>query len=501
MLEIINRYIHGYVSIPVILACREKGFFDLLQKKKLLSSKDLSRLLKANEGHLAVALHMFESLKWVQKNDKGLYKLTLDSDIYKFIQSIPADILSLYKIPVSLLLKKDPYRKILKQWLSQIPEYTANIVPLLGDFLQGVVLVPLFLALKKDYFLKTESLQKPVLLEGLPADLSQLIFTFFINKEWAELQEDNRVFLTAVGRSLIERAFNMATAASYAPMLRNISEVLYDNPKKVFGRNKEGHELHVDRTLNVLASGFQHERYFADVEDIIVSVFNQLPFESQPNYVIDMGCGDGSFLKKIYEVICTKSARGKILQQYPLYMIGIDYNQKSLEATENTLKDIPYYTLRGDIADPERLMKDLKALGIQDPENSLHVRSFLDHDRPFHLPESKDKADERSRISYQNAYVDKEGKAIAPNIAVQSLVEHLARWSSIITKHGLIILEVHSLNPQIVSTYLDENESFHFDALQAFSSQFLVEAGVFLEAAAEAGLFSKHQFSKRYPQI
>jgi hypothetical protein len=29
MLEIINRYAHGYVGIPVIVACQEKGFFDL----------------------------------------------------------------------------------------------------------------------------------------------------------------------------------------------------------------------------------------------------------------------------------------------------------------------------------------------------------------------------------------------------------------------------------------------------------------------------------------
>jgi len=75
-----------------------------------------------------------------------------------------------------------------------------------------------------------------------------------------------------------------------------------------------------------------------------------------------MGCGDGSFLKKIYELICTKSARGKVLEQYPVYMIGVDYNQKSLDATEVTLKHIPHYTLQGDIADPERLMKDLKSL-------------------------------------------------------------------------------------------------------------------------------------------
>jgi len=33
MLDIMNRYIHGYVAIPVILACREKGFLRFCKKR------------------------------------------------------------------------------------------------------------------------------------------------------------------------------------------------------------------------------------------------------------------------------------------------------------------------------------------------------------------------------------------------------------------------------------------------------------------------------------
>ena len=33
MLELINRYTHGYVAVPVILACEKKGFFQLLKER------------------------------------------------------------------------------------------------------------------------------------------------------------------------------------------------------------------------------------------------------------------------------------------------------------------------------------------------------------------------------------------------------------------------------------------------------------------------------------
>jgi acyl carrier protein len=82
---------------------------------------------------------------------------------------------------------------------------------------------------------------------------------------------------------------------------------------------------------------------------------------------------------------------------------------------------------------------------------------------------------------------------------VQSLAEHLERWASISTKHGLIILEVHCLEPDVISTFLDKSESLHFDAYHAFSRQHLVEADVFLAAAAEAGLFPKSEFFRKYP--
>jgi acyl transferase domain-containing protein/acyl carrier protein/GNAT superfamily N-acetyltransferase len=283
-------------------------------------------------------------------------------------------------------------------------------------------------------------------------------------------------------------------------MLRHMPEVLFGSHQAVFQRGEFGGESHIDRTLNVLGSGFQHNKYFIQVDEIILSIFNRLPFAEQPKYVADMGCGDGSLLKRVYETVRDKSARGKVLEQYPLTLLGIDYNQESLAETARTLYELPHRVLHGDIGDPEQMIMDLADHGINDPENILHIRSFLDHDRPYIPPANLSAVEDRAHLRYHGVYVDGEGRAIPAATMVQSLSEHLHRWASVTGKYGLMILEVHCLEPATVRAFLDQSESLHFDACQGFSMQHLMEADVFLMAAAEAGLFARAEFAKYYPK-
>ena len=71
-------------------------------------------------------------------------------------------------------------------------------------------------------------------------------------------------------------------------------------------------EEHVDRQLNVLGSGLQHQVFFRAME-ALQGLFEG-PLERQPRYVADMGCGDGSLLKEIYQVV-KKSKRGRHLEE------------------------------------------------------------------------------------------------------------------------------------------------------------------------------------------
>ncbi|RCJ24917.1 hypothetical protein A6S26_17070, partial [Nostoc sp. ATCC 43529] len=494
MLDLINRYAHGFVAIPVILACRDKGLFELLQYKAL-TLEQLLQQLEANSGYLQVALRLLESLGWLERTQTGAYALT---DKAAIRQQIPSDILKLYQLPIESYLEQGQPIKLLQEWVDRCRQRWHIDDSLLADFCDGVLLVPILLALRGNQALMDRVRKQVPSFAQLKTSVGEELKELFVSKELAH-QQGEEISLTAVGRFLLERALNLGVTASYKPMLASMPLVLFGNAEAVFSREATGHEKHVDRTLNVIASGFQHEKFFADVDRIILSIFNRQPIEDQPKYIVDMGCGDGTFLKRVYEVIRSQSLRGQVLEQYPIQMIGVDFNEKALEATTLNLAGIPHLVLPGDIGNPAQLIADLKALGINF-EDILHIRSFLDHDRPFIPPSDGSRIQARSVIPYDCISVDAQRRPIPNHVAVQSLVEHLERWAAVVNRHGLILLEVHSLAPNVVSSFLDKSENLHFDACQAFSGQHLVEAHVFVMAAAEAGLFTKPEFFKRYPK-
>ncbi len=182
-------------------------------------------------------------------------------------------------------------------------------------------------------------------------------------------------------------------------------------------------------------------------------------------------------------------------------MIGIDYNQAALEETAKTLAKVPHVLVRGDVGNPAGLIEDLKSLGIDDPDLILHVRSFLDHDRPSRLSLDVENAQNWQHAADDCVAVDDEGRVVAPSAVFQSLVEHLRRWADVAGKHGLAIFEVHSLAPDVARRFIDQAESLHFDAYHGFSGQHLVQAGVYLLAAAAAGLFPRLPYAGRYPRL
>ena len=353
--------------------------------------------------------------------------------------------------------------------------------PLLADFLDGLLTVPLAIAMG-------------------PGQLTahECVRDWFLRHEWAVKVAGN-VELTAAGRYLLDHVRNAGTVLSYAPMLLRLRELIFGSPRTVFAEDDDGRETHVERTLNVESCGLQHEKFFAGADEIIIEIFNCEPLERQPRYVVDMGCGDGSMLRRIFEVVRGRTARGRALEAYPLTMVGADYTEASLEAAARTLSaaGIPHFTLRGDIGEPARLMADLKARGVENPEQVLHVRSFLDHNRPYRAPTDRS----REQQLLDGVFVDEDGACIDPADMQRSLVEHLRRWAQAVSSHGLLLLEVHCLPPWCVERYLDRSESLHFDAYHGFSRQYPVTADAFLLAASEAGLFPRREHFRRYPQF
>ena len=67
-------------------------------------------------------------------------------------------------------------------------------------------------------------------------------------------------------------------------MLRQLDAVLFGDVADVFTHDDEGHEAHVDRTMNVIASGFMHSKFFDDMMSVHVHyTFDELPLDQQPS--------------------------------------------------------------------------------------------------------------------------------------------------------------------------------------------------------------------------
>ena len=100
MLELYDPNAHGFVAIPVILACREPRLFELLREP--MTPRELASRLGALiiVGHLQVALRLLHSSDSLEPNERGEYCLTKRAHF----DELPSDILSLYEWNMSAYL-------------------------------------------------------------------------------------------------------------------------------------------------------------------------------------------------------------------------------------------------------------------------------------------------------------------------------------------------------------------------------------------------------------
>ena len=74
MISILNRYMHGYVVIPITLTFIKHDIF-----KKLSSLTSLPEIIsqtRANSGHFKIAIRMYESLGWMKKITDDRYEIS-----------------------------------------------------------------------------------------------------------------------------------------------------------------------------------------------------------------------------------------------------------------------------------------------------------------------------------------------------------------------------------------------------------------------------------------
>jgi len=482
-------HLRGIVLAPVVCALTDRGVF---------TAGHVNESTRANRGYFNVALRLLASEGWLHENTltpAGAQAIRMAQPFYRDVVSF---------IPMALFLEDFlfgrsqggflPMLQVLVEkaragWDSALP---AEI----RGHLDGMLIGPAMVALaRKGIFDRLA--QGPAELEQLEGNHSCLatLFDLLSIPGWIA-RNDNLITLTETGAYAASIAHAYGVTVSYLPMLSVINTLLFGNPR-IPRADENGVELLINRAMNVWGAGGAHRSYFDKADEIIVEIFDR-PLELQPSGICDVGCGDGTFLTHLYRVIRERTARGKALDRYPLLVVGADFNKVSRRVAKQNLKraQIPdHHVIHGDINRPSLLANDLELLGV-DIHDLLHVRSFLDHNRAWLPPAGYVRGTRNARSTGAFAHL---GDEIAPDELEENLVRHLRRWAPYAGRFGLLLVELHTIAPSLAAAHPDATPAVAYDGTHGFSDQYLVELGVFLDCAREAGLHADPRFAAKYP--
>jgi hypothetical protein len=505
-------HLDGIVTAPVAFALHKKGVLAHLLEEGKASLEALTSRFNANEGYLNVALRVLCSQGWLEQDllpDRVSYRTNERS-------ATAFGLVPLYTEPVRLMevsghyhprrFEREPFalqRSIFQSYFRELdtkayPDAEQEAIrQQVLKHIEGVLVGPTVVHLGMSgmfhkYFM--EASFSPDEFHQDAESFRQLL-DLFVELGW--FAEHNGHFrFTDKGFFFARRASAYGVTVSYIPMFRHMDELLWGDPAILRNVPAGSPELHVDREMNVWGSGGAHTTYFKKIDEIIIDLFNK-PIHEQPRGILDMGCGNGAFLQHIYEVIEQRTLRGTLLEEHPLFLVGADYNEAALRVTRANLiqADIWAKIIWGDIGDPDRLAHDLRdnygiALG-----DLLNVRTFLDHNRIWQEPLQTDP----SRISTSTGAFAHRGRRIPNQLVEESLREHLLRWAPYVARFGLIVIELHTIDPALAAANLGRTAVTAYDATHGFSDQYIVEVDVFRKVAAEAGLQSDPAHFWRFP--
>lgn len=509
-------HLAGIVLAPTVKAMWDRRVFGLFGSDgEWLEFDRVAQETRANRGYLRVALRLLASCGWLQQQVQSghapRYALSAEGRIavstapllYGEVLSFVAKAVFLEDFlfggsdrPVLPSLQ-ELVRRSKERWsLQPDPDpIVSRVRNQICEHLDGMLVGPAMVALARAGILA--QLEQPVDVNAVSANRATLacLLDLLVAQGWM-VREKNFVSLTSCGRYAAQIATSYGVTVSYLPLFDNVSTLLFGNAR-IPRMDESGVELLVNRGMNVWSSGGAHRTYFKKVDEIIVEIFNRPP-PLQPRGICDMGCGDGSFLVHLYATVKAKTERGKVLDKHPLIIVGADFNKVARRVSKQTLRKagIPTaHVIPGDINRPAQLASDLEELNL-DVHDLLHVRSFLDHNRPY-IPPANYAAG--TRIGKSTGAFAHLGREIPADELEENLTRHLRRWAPYVGRFGLLALELHTLPPERTAANLAKTPAVAYDGTHGFSDQYLVELAVFLDAAREAGLKADPRFQAKFP--
>ena len=500
-------HLDGWALIPSIYALHKLNILPYFLEKNKWSLNDLNKITKTNEGYLNVALRILASQGYLERetdNDRNEIYLELTTTGAQALELVTHykafyNLIQSYTIRPKNLMADSANMDLLEEAWNQIKCLKNNenneLRTRMAFHMEGILLGPIMVGLGINN--KLENLNENFILSAKNLGINKRTFNWiidifehlnFITTTNSEKRFNNKGIFYA------KRASAYGVTVSYLPTFAQLETLLIGDPNKLWEKTADGDESHVYRYMNVWGSGGAHSTYFKKIDEIIIEIFNR-PINEQPKGIIDVGCGDGTFIHHVYSVISEKTARGKILSKHPLLIVGADYNKKARVATRNKMnaENITAEIVFGDISDPENLNNMLfEKHGIR-LGDLLNTRTFLDHNRIYQKP-PKTELTTKSEGAF--AY---RGRRIPNNELYQNLNNHLKSWAPYLKKFGLLIVELHSIKPKDAASNIGKSLATPYDATHGYTDQYIIEHSCFINAAKHAGLAPIEKYSFKFP--
>lgn len=507
------RHLDGLATAHVAVTLQNRDVLGKLVSARRATLEELCDLFGANDGYLNIALRTLAS--------QGMLEFATDnhSDEVEYrANELTAALLSQIEHyePVVAFGRRfadcdldifnealaDEFSALLERlasgWFTEPADdpATRELQQRMISHAEGCLLAPVLVRLGMDRVL-TEQVDQTGLDPGsLPyAGPLRTVLDALVKLGWAEFVNGSYRF-TETGRFFTRRASAYGVIVSYLPTFSRLDEMIFGDPNTLKDHSPDTDEEHVDRTMNIWGSGGAHANYFRVVDDIVKELFDR-PIDEQPTGILDMGCGNGAFLAHLYRLVTENTLRGTMLDQHPLRLIGVDYNQEALDVTRQNLAEweVPAEVIWGDIGQPDRLASDLLADHDLKLGDLLNVRTFLDHNRIWEVPPPK----HYRRASSSSGAFAHRGVRVSNNELEVNLYHHLKNWSPYVQRFGLLIIELHTIPPQLAAANLGSHAATAYDAAHGFSDQYIVEIDVLHRIAKDAGLASDPGLFRRFP--
>ena len=505
----IFRHLDGIATATTAFSLHKNGVLKAILDEDRINLADLAKKFNANEGYLNVALRILCSQGWLdqdldQETDRITYSSNSKSKKAFSLAPLYEEAVNLIKYSVKFPDERigpdafNALERVFKLYetdlgLRDVTDGSVEYQVL--KHVEGIIAAPIIVMLGMNGMFHKYFMEASFRAQEYHQDPESFkkILDFLSHLGWFVKKNDTYRF-TNEGLFFAKRASAYGVTVSYLPNFLHLDELIFGNAQILQTEIGEA-EKHVHREMNVWGSGGAHSTYFKVIDQIIIELFNK-PIEEQPKGILDMGCGNGAFIQHIFDVIEHQTNRGKMLDEYPLLLVGADFNQAALRVTRaNLIKaDIWAKVIWGDIGRPDLLAKDLEEDYNINLKDLLNVRTFLDHNRIWEEPKQV-----TNRVSTSTGAFAYKGKRISNNLVEDSLLEHLIKWKPYVEKFGLLIIELHTIPPHLTADNIGKTAATAYDATHGYSDQYILEVDVFNNVAEEAGLYPDSKYFTRFP--